>query len=78
MSVQQGWSFMNRILQVQRKRMLYLSFPINTVGHYIRHASIKVFSEPNFLYVDRIQAHLRENKYLGKPVYSHILLSETL
>ena len=48
MSVQQIWFFMHRILQVQRRRMLYLSLPIDSVGQCIRYTNLKVFSEPNF------------------------------
>ena len=46
-SVQEVWCFIHRILQVQRRRMLYLSLPIDSVGHCIRYANIKVFCEPN-------------------------------
>ena len=49
MSVQQVWSFMQRTLQVQRRRMLYLSLPIDSVEYLIRHANIEVYSEPNLL-----------------------------
>ena len=47
-SVQQFWCFMHKILQVQRKRMLYLSLAIDSVGHYLRYANIKVSSERDF------------------------------
>ena len=49
MSVQQVWGFMQRTLQVQRRRMLYLSLPIDSVEYLIRHANIEVYSEPNLL-----------------------------
>ena len=48
MSGQIVWCFMHRILQVRQGRMLYLCLPIDSLGHCIRHANIKVFSEPNF------------------------------
>ena len=48
MSVQQVWRFMRRIFQVYWKRMLYLSLPIDSVGHCIRYENIKVFPEPHF------------------------------
>ena len=49
MSVQQVWGFMQRTLQVQRRRMLYLSLPIDSAEYLIRHANIEVYSEPNLL-----------------------------
>ena len=39
--------FMHSILQVYPRKMLYLSFPIESVGHCIRHANIKILSEPD-------------------------------
>ena len=48
MSVQQGWHFMRRILQVHWRRMLYLSWPIDSVRHRISYANINVFSMPHF------------------------------
>ena len=48
MSVQQVWRFMRRILQVHWRRMVYLSLPLESVGHCIRYANIKIFSEPHF------------------------------
>ena len=48
MSGQQFWCFMHSILQVQRRRMVYLSLPTKSVGHCIRYANINVFFEPNF------------------------------
>ena len=48
MSVQQVWRFMRRIFQIHWRRMLYLSLPIDSVGHCIRYANVKVFSEPHF------------------------------
>ena len=47
-SVQQVWRPMRRIFQVHWGRMLYLSLLIDSVGHCIRYANIKVFSEPHF------------------------------
>ena len=49
MSVQQVWHFMLRIFQVQQRRMLCFSLRTDSVGHCIRYANIKVFSERNFL-----------------------------
>ena len=46
--MQQVCRFMHRILQVHQRKMLYLNFPRDSVGHCIRHAIIKVLSEPNF------------------------------
>ena len=57
--------------------MLYLSLPIDSVGHCVRYANRKVFSYPHFPYMDRMQGHTRENTYQRKPVYSHILPSLT-
>ena len=48
MPVQQAWRFMRRILDVDWRRMVYLSLPIDSVGHCIKYANIKVFSEPLF------------------------------
>ena len=45
MLVQQVWHFMLRIFQVQQRRMLYLSLPVDSVGHSIRDANIRVSSE---------------------------------
>ena len=39
---------LHRILKVHWRRMLYLRLPIDSVGHCIRYANIKVFSQPNF------------------------------
>ena len=64
--------FMRRILQVHWRRMLYLSLPIDSVGHCIIYANIQVFSDLHFPYMDRIQGHIRENTYQRKPVYSFV------
>ena len=39
---------MHKILQVQRRRILYLSLPIDLVWHCMRYANMKVSSKPNF------------------------------
>ena len=39
---------LHRILKVHWRRMLYLRLPIDSVGHGVRCANIKVFSEPHF------------------------------
>ena len=50
-------------------RMLYVSLTIESVGHCLRYANIKLFSEPNFpVYVQNLRA-LRENTSQRKPVY---------
>ena len=52
-------------------RMLYVSLTIESVGHCLRYANIKLFSEPNFpVYVQDLRA-LRENTSQRKPVYLH-------
>ena len=62
MSVFQAWHFINRILQVQG-RILYLSLPIDSDGHCIRNANVKVLSESNF----PIYGH-NPRTYIGKYV----------
>ena len=57
--------------------MLYLSLQIDSLGHYIRYANIKVFSEPLFPVYGQNSKTLQENTYQRKPVYSHILPSVT-
>ena len=47
MSVQQVSCFMHRVLQVYW-RMLCLSLPIDSVGHCMRYANIKIFFEAYF------------------------------
>ena len=41
------WGFMPIILQTQRRRMLYLCLPRDSLGHCISCANNKDFSEPN-------------------------------
>ena len=79
MSVQQVCHFMLKILQVHRRRILYLSLPIDSVGHSIRYGygNIKVFSEPNFAVYRQNPRTYRENTYQRKTVYWHILPSVT-
>ena len=66
MPVQQVWSFMYRTFQVQRRRMLYLSFPIDTVGHCIRYPNIKIFFGYFFPYMISIQRLVQKNTYQRK------------
>ena len=73
MSVQQVWRFMRRIFQVHRKRMLYLSLPIDSVGHCIRYENIKVFSEPHFPIYGQNPRKYKRN-YVSH-IFPHILLS---
>ena len=66
---------MNRNLQAQRRRILYLSLLIESVGQCIRYVNIKFFSEPNCpVYVQNLRT-LRENMYQRKLVYLHTLPS---
>ena len=46
-SAQQVWRFIRRILQVQT-RIQYLRLPIDSAGHCVRYANVKVFSKPIF------------------------------
>ena len=46
----------------------YLSLSIDSVGHCIRYANIKVSLSQIFLYMDRIQGHIWENTYQRKLV----------
>ena len=69
MSVQQVWHFMRRILQVHWRRMLYLSLPIDSVGHSIRYTNIRFSLSHIFQYMGRIQGHSCENMYQKKLPY---------
>ena len=45
-------------------------FTIESVGHYIRYANIKVFSEPNFrVYKQNQRGRIREKNYQRKHIY---------
>ena len=75
MSAQQVWHFMHRSLQVQRRRMLYLSLPIGSAGHCLRYA--KVFSESN-VPIHTQNPMIYRGKYVSKKIwYSPILPSLT-
>ena len=69
MPVLQVWHFNYRILQVQWRRMLYLSLPLESVWHCIRYASIKVFSKPNFWHLWTESKDIQESLYLKKPIF---------
>ena len=59
------------------RKMLFLSLPTDSVGHYIRYANIKVFSEPNFPVYGQNLRTCTENTYQRKPVFLPFLPNVT-
>ena len=74
MSMQQVW---HRILQVDWIRMLHLSLPIDSVGHSIRYANIKVFSEPHFpIYGQNPRAYTRKYVSEKSRIFAYFIQSD--
>ena len=63
--------------QCSKRRILYLSLPIDSVGHCMRYGNIKLFSEPNTAVYEQKtkdiygKIHIREKGYIRifYPVY---------